>query len=160
MGARPRPPAFNPGTPLDRDGVNLYHRLTEKEAYMLFRTISVLLVGLCLESVGNVMLRRGMKEVGEVVSFSIPALFGVFLKGITNLSVITGVTLDALFFGCLLIALSWMEVSVVLPLTAVGYVTTAITAKIILHEDITALRWAGTVLIVMGCIMVGKSATH
>ncbi|HEY3346510.1 MAG TPA: EamA family transporter [Nitrospirota bacterium] len=127
---------------------------------MLFRTILVLLVGLSLESVGNVMLRKGMKEVGEVTSFSIPALFGVFLKGITNLSVITGVTLDALFFGCLLIALSWMEVSVVLPLTAVGYVTTAITAKIILHEDITALRWAGTVLIVVGCMMVGKSATH
>jgi drug/metabolite transporter (DMT)-like permease len=130
------------------------------EVYMLFRTILVLLVGLSLESVGNVMLRKGMKEVGEVTSFSIPALFGVFLKGITNLSVITGVTLDALFFGCLLIALSWMEVSVVLPLTAVGYVTTAITAKIILHEDITALRWAGTVLIVVGCMMVGKSATH
>jgi len=126
----------------------------------LFKTIMVLLVGLCMESVGNVLLRKGMKEVGEVTSFSIPALFGVFLRGITNLTVIAGVALDALFFACLLIALSWMEVSVVLPLTAFGYISTALVAKLILHEEVTTLRWAGTVAIVIGCVMVGKSATH
>ena len=126
----------------------------------MFKTISVLLVGLCMESLGNVLLRKGMKEVGEVTSFSIPALFGVFLKGITNITVISGVALDAMFFACFLIALSWTEVSIVLPLTAAGYLTTALTAKIILHEDITALRWAGTVLIVVGCIIVGKTGAH
>jgi len=126
----------------------------------LFRTIMVLMVGLSMESFGNVMLRRGMKEVGEVTSFSIPALFGIFLKGITNMSVITGVALDALFFACLLIALSWAEVTVVLPLTAFGYVSTAIVAKVILHEDISMLRWAGTMFIVIGCVLVGKSGAH
>lgn len=126
----------------------------------MFKTIIVLLVGLCMESLGNVLLSKGMKEVGEVTSFSIPALFGVFLKGITNVTVISGVALDALFFACFLIALSWTEVSIVLPLTAAGYLTTALTAKIILHEDITALRWAGTVLIVVGCIIVGKTGAH
>ena len=126
----------------------------------MFKTLVVLFVGLCMESLGNVLLRKGMKEVGEVTSFSIPALFNIFLKGITNLTVISGVALDAMFFACFLIALSWTEVSVVLPLTAVGYVTTAIFAKIILHEDITALRWVGTMAIVIGCILVGKSATH
>ena len=126
----------------------------------MFRTLMVLAVGLCMESLGNVLLRKGMKEVGEVTSFTIPALWGVFLRGITNITVISGVALDALFFACFLIALSWTEVSVVLPLTAVGYVTTALFAKFILHEDITALRWAGTLAIVIGCILVGKSGTH
>ena len=120
----------------------------------------VLFVGLCLESFGNVMLRKGMKEVGEVTSFSISNLFGVFLRGITNLSVITGVALDALFFACFLIALSLTEVSVVLPLTAFGYITTALIAKVILHEDISMLRWAGTAFIVVGCILIGKTGTH
>ncbi|HEX9861053.1 MAG TPA: EamA family transporter [Nitrospirota bacterium] len=124
------------------------------------RTYIVLLVGLCFEAFGNVMLRKGMKEVGEVTSFSIPALFQVFIRGVTNITVITGVALDALFFACLLIALSWGEVTVVLPLTAFGYVMTAVVAKIILHEDITALRWAGTFAIVIGCILIGKSGSH
>jgi len=123
----------------------------------LLRTSLVLFVGMCLESLGNVMLRKGMKEIGEITSFSISSLFGVFLKGITNLTVISGVALDALFFVCFLVALSWTEVSVVLPLTAFGYITTALTAKIILHEEISMLRWAGTMAIVVGCVMVGKS---
>lgn len=123
----------------------------------MLKTIIVLFAGICMESLGNVLLRKGMKEVGEVTSFSIPALFGIFIKGITNITVVTGITLDAMFFACFLIALSWTEVSVVLPMTAIGYVTTAIFAKLILHEEITMLRWAGTFAIVIGAIMVGKS---
>jgi uncharacterized membrane protein len=126
----------------------------------VLRTIMVLFVGLCLESVGNVLLRKGMKEIGDITAFSLSALFDTFLKVITNLTIIAGVTLDALFFVCLLMALSWTEVSVVLPLTAMGYVITAVTANIILHEEITMLRWAGTIAIVLGCIMVGKSGLH
>jgi len=127
---------------------------------VVFRTIVVLFTGLCMESVGNVLLRKGMTQVGEVTSFTIPALFGVFLRGIANPNVIAGVALDALFFACMLIALSWTEVSVVLPLTAFGYISTALVAKLLLHEDITMLRWVGTLAIVFGCVLVGKSATH
>ena len=126
----------------------------------MFRTIMVLIVGLGLESVGNVLLSKGMKQVGEVTSFTIPALWNVLLRGATNPTVIAGVAFDALFFVCLLIALSITEVSIVMPLTAVGYLTTAMTAKILLHEDVTGMRWLGTVIIVAGCIIVGKSGGH
>ena len=129
----------------------------------MLKTIAVLLVGLCMESLGNVLLRKGMKEVGEVGAsggFAIGPLFHTFLKAVTNLTVISGVALDAMFFACFLVALSWSEVSVVLPLTAVGYLTTALAAKLIVHEDITALRWAGTLVIVVGCMMVAKTGAH
>jgi multidrug transporter EmrE-like cation transporter len=133
--------------------------LTKKEADLI-KTYVVLFIGLCFEAFGNVLLRKGMKEVGEVTSFSIPALFDVFVKGATNLTVITGVALDALFFACLLIALSWTEVTVVLPITAFGYVMQAFVAKVLLHEDMSVMRWAGTLAIVLGCILVGKSGMH
>jgi drug/metabolite transporter (DMT)-like permease len=123
----------------------------------MLRTVVLLFFGLACESVGNVLLRKGMKEIGYVQSLSFSSLVSTFLKIATNLTVIAGVALDALFFGCLLIALSWAEVSVVLPLTAMGYLTTAITAKLLLHEDITLLRWVGTITIVIGCMLVGKS---
>ncbi len=126
----------------------------------MLKTVLALAVGLCFESVGNVLLRKGMMKVGEIKSFSIPALWEVFIKGVTSPVVISGVALDALFFICLLFALSWTEVSVVMPITAIGYVTTTVTAKIILHEDISPLRWAGTIAIVFGCMMVGKSGLH
>ena len=123
----------------------------------MLKTIIVLFTGVCMESLGNVLLRKGMKEIGEVTTFTIPALWGVFTKAITNVTLISGVALDAMFFGCFLIALSMTEVTVVLPLTAVGYITTALIAKAILHEEVGMLRWAGTVAIVIGSIMIGKS---
>jgi len=126
----------------------------------LFKTMMALLVGLSLESVGNVLLRKGMLEVGEAKKIDIPSLFGVFIRGVTNPTVISGIALDAMFFVCFLLALSWSEVSVVMPLTALGYVSTALVAKLILHEDITTLRWVGTIAIVMGCALVGKTGAH
>jgi len=127
---------------------------------MLLRTYLILLVGLIVESFGNVMLRKGMKQIGEIESFKIIELLKVVGRGATNIYVLSGVALDAMFFGCLLIALSWAEVTVVLPLTAFGYVLTALVAKIILGEQSTSLRWAGTILIVVGCVLVGKSGAH
>ena len=126
----------------------------------MFKTIVLLFFGICVESCGNVLLRKGMKEVGEVTSFRIPDLLSVVYRGATNLTVISGVALDAVFFACLLIALSWTEVSVVLPLTAFGYITTALIAQIVLHEDVSPLRWAGTLAIVIGCVLVGKSGAN
>jgi len=126
----------------------------------LLRTYLILIVGLIIESFGNVMLRKGMKQIGEIESFKIIELLKVIGRGATNLYVLSGVALDAMFFGCLLIALSWAEVTVVMPLTAFGYVLTALVAKVILGEQITSLRWAGTILIVVGCVLVGKSGVH
>jgi len=117
-------------------------------------------VGLCFEAIGMVYLRKGMQQIGEIASFTIPELLRVVGRGATNVNVLFGVGLDALFFACLLVALSWTPVSIVLPLTAFGYLFTLISAKFILHEDINALRLAGTMLIVVGCIMVGKSGVH
>jgi len=51
--------------------------------------------------------------------------------------------------------LSWADLTYVLPVTAVGYVISAILGRMFLNEQITAARWAGTLLIVTGTILVG-----
>ncbi len=53
--------------------------------------------------------------------------------------------------------LSWSELSFVLPLTALSYVVTALLATFVLGETVTPLRWAGTILICLGVILVTKS---
>jgi uncharacterized membrane protein len=51
--------------------------------------------------------------------------------------------------------LSWADLSFVLPVTSAGYVLTALAGKFFLHEQIGYERWAGTVLIMLGVILVG-----
>jgi len=56
--------------------------------------------------------------------------------------------------------LSWADLSYVLPLTAVGYIATALIGRFILNEQITWLRWSGTLLIVAGTSLVGMTGSH
>jgi len=48
-------------------------------------------------------------------------------------------------------------VSVIRPLTLLGFVITAVAAKFILHEQVSGLRWAGVALIVIGASLVSYS---
>ena len=60
------------------------------------------------------------------------------------------------FFCTYLTALSWADLTYVLPATALSYVLMALLAKIFLHEDVTLAHWLGIALITAG---VGFVAT-
>ncbi len=65
--------------------------------------------------------------------------------------------LEAAFFGALLFLLSQRDVSLIWPLTSLGFVITAIAAKFILKEEISSVRWAGVALIMIGAALVSYS---
>jgi len=44
-------------------------------------------------------------------------------------------------------ALSWADLTYVLPATSLGYVLLALVAKFVLHEQVSPLRWLGIALI-------------
>jgi drug/metabolite transporter (DMT)-like permease len=47
-------------------------------------------------------------------------------------------------------ALSWADLTYVLPATSLGYVLLALIAKYFLHEQVSPLRWLGIALISAG----------
>lgn len=51
--------------------------------------------------------------------------------------------------------LSWADLSYVIPVTSIGFVLNAVMGAVFHGEQITALRWAGTLCIVGGTILVG-----
>jgi drug/metabolite transporter (DMT)-like permease len=104
-----------------------------------------------------VFLSKGLKQIGEVQSVSAREVGRIIAKGATNGSILLGVALEAAFFGALLYLLSQRDVSLIWPLTALGFVITAFAAKFILKEEVSALRWAGVVLIVFGATLVSYS---
>ena len=70
--------------------------------------------------------------------------------------IVVGICLLILFFCSYLTALSWADLTYVLPATALSYVLMALLAKIFLHENVTLSRWLGIALITAG---VGFVAT-
>jgi drug/metabolite transporter (DMT)-like permease len=118
----------------------------------------ILLAVMLTASVGDTLLSHGMTQVGPVSMHHLGLLF-VALK---NPWVICGILMLLGFFASYLTALSWADLTFVLPSTAFGYVVVALLSRFWLHEHISVYRWCGIILIVCGVGFVanGPSLTE
>ncbi len=115
------------------------HRLTPSQYLLL---LAVMLTA----SVGDTLLSHGMRQVGPVSL----AHLGVLLHALLNPFVFAGILCLLGFFGSYLYALSWADLTFVLPATAFGYVVVALLSHFWLGEHISMSRWLGILLIVGG----------
>ena len=83
------------------------------------------------------MLSHGMKQAGSI---SIHHLGSVVLA-IRNPWVAVGILLLLAFFASYMNALSWADLTYVLPATSLGYVLLALVAKFALHEGNCARQY-------------------
>ena len=121
------------------------------------KTPVVLSVAVVANSVGSVCLSKGMKTFQAPDAPGAAWLLQAATQVVSNPWIILGVFLLVIFLAAYMAALSWADLSFVLPATAPGYILTAILARIFLQEEISPLRWAGTVLIVTGTWLVART---
>jgi drug/metabolite transporter (DMT)-like permease len=109
-------------------------------------------------AIGDSLLSRGMKQIGSV---SLQNLQHIILA-ILNPWVALGILFLLCFFASYMTALSWADLTYVLPATSLSYVLLALIAKFALHEQVSATRWAGIVLISggVGFVTRGPELTH
>jgi drug/metabolite transporter (DMT)-like permease len=110
------------------------------------RKYLVLVAVMFFSSTGDVLLARGMKDLGPV-QLSHPLSL---IAALANPWVFAGILCLIGFFGSYMTALSWADLTYVLPATAFGYVLLALLSKYFLHENVSAYRWAGILLISLG----------
>jgi drug/metabolite transporter (DMT)-like permease len=123
-----------------------------------FRKYLVLAGVTVFAAAGDSMLSHGMKQTGNI---SLNHLQGVIFA-ILNPWVAIGILLLLAFFATYMTALSWADLTYVLPATSLGYVLLALVAKFLLHEHISPLRWLGIALITggVGFIAGGPALTQ
>jgi uncharacterized membrane protein len=121
------------------------------------KLIGILLLALVLEAIGVVFLSKGLKEIGELQQYSAAEFGRVALRGLGNGSIWIGIGLEAGFFVLLLTLLHGWDVSLIWPLTALGFVLTTLAAKFIRHEEVSSVRWSGVLLIMLGAALVAYS---
>lgn len=109
------------------------------------------LVALCAP-LGDTCLSRGM-TVMPSISLAHP---GALIAAVFTPWIATGILLLIGFFASYLTALSWADLTFVLPATAFGNVIVALLSRFWLHETISAERWAGIALITLGVSFVAQ----
>jgi len=104
-------------------------------------------------------MRKGMKHVGPItIGAFIKAPFSTAFRMISNPVVFLGVIFAGIGAFIWLIVLSQIDLSVALPvLGGLGYLLLPLISVLLLGEHVTVLRLAGTILIVVGVIIVSRS---
>jgi len=125
---------------------------------LTLRKYLVLFFVVIFGSIGDSFLSRGMKDVGTVdihhLSHAIYAL--------ANPWVLLGIFSLLAFMSSYMTALSFADLTFVLPATSIGYVSMALLGHFWLNEHISIQRWIGIVLITAGVGLVagGPSRTE
>ncbi len=118
----------------------------------------ILLCVMLTASVGDTLLSRGMAQVGPVDIHHL----GLLWHALFNPFVISGIVRLIGFFASYRTALSWANLTFVMPATAFGYVVVALLSRFWLHEHLSLYRWGGILLIVcaVGFVAGGPSLTE
>jgi drug/metabolite transporter (DMT)-like permease len=119
-------------------------------------TWSAILVIVFASVVGDVLLARAMKQVGDVGELRRRVgVFAVIGRTLGNSSFLLGVGAMAVAFFSLLFALSWGDVSLVAPAAAsLTFIGNAVAAKIFLHERVDRRRWIAASLVAAGVALL------
>jgi drug/metabolite transporter (DMT)-like permease len=106
--------------------------------------------------VGDILLARAMKQVGDVHDLWRRAgLWTVVARILGNPNFFLGVSAMAVAFFSLLFSLSWGDVSLVAPAAAsLTFIGNAFAAKIFLHERVDRRRWIAVSLVAAGVALL------
>jgi len=118
---------------------------------MPFRLLLLILVSVSLSALAQLCLKIG---VGASKASAASPLMAM----LTSPLVIGGLALYG--FGAIvwLFVLQRTALSVAYPFVGLGFVVTTVMGALVLGENVTTLRIAGTLLIVAGCVVVARSA--
>ncbi len=122
------------------------------------KTYSLIVSVVFFSALGNVLLSKGMKEVGAIKNYSPSALLAVFVRTFTSGTIWTGILSFLIFFISYLLLLSRADFSYVQPVCAIGYAFVAVLSYFLLGETVSPMRWMGVLLICAGVALVGGTA--
>jgi drug/metabolite transporter (DMT)-like permease len=106
---------------------------------------------------GDIAVSHAMKRIGDIENLRPRAIGRFMARAFRMVWLWIGIALMAVGFFSLLALLSWADVSVVVPATALSYVAAAFGAKYLLNENVAPLRWAGVLLVCIGVALLSVS---
>lgn len=124
------------------------------------RTLLLMLWAMAACTFGDILLAQAMKSLGEVRLENLPQLLDLGIAVFSTPRIWMAIGLFAVFFFLWMTVLSYEDLSFALPLTALTYLFNALLVGPFLGEVVSPLRWAGTLLIGAGVVLVTASGAH
>src|ERR1700746_66074 len=126
------------------------------EKRLRIKTLVMILAMVVCANAGDLLLKRGMTQIGAV-EISAPGLRHALFLTIANRNIWIGIVFLTGFMLSYMTVLSWADYSYVMPAGAFGYALLTLLAVVFLHENVSPRRWIGVVLICVGVLLVGQT---
>jgi drug/metabolite transporter (DMT)-like permease len=130
--------------------------MTPREPLHL-KTYLLITVMVIAGPLGNVLLGKGMKHIGEPAVWPPLQLLHTGLSIFTSASIWLGIGSLTTFFVAYMLVLSWADYSFVQPASSLAYGMVALLGYLMLGERVSPLRWAGIAVICLGVFVVGRT---
>lgn len=118
--------------------------------------ISYILISVLAGAIGQITLKYGMTQTGQI-TLSLHDIVPTLWKIGTNPYVIGGLTLYVCGTVFWLAALSRVDLSYAYPFASVSYVIMLTASWLLFNENITPLRLAGTLIVMLGVFLISRS---
>jgi len=122
----------------------------------MLRVVVAMTIAAASAAYGQILVRRGMLQVGSLENYAPWPLITYFWQALCNPFVIGGTILNAVFYFLFLATLSWTGVTVALPMTAIEYGFGAFLAVTLLKESVPPTRWVGIAMVVIGVVFIAR----
>ena len=123
----------------------------------MIRVLVATLIATVSGAAAQILMRKGMQVIGPLDSYAPLELVSYFWRALCQPYVILGTVLSAVFYFAFLGILSWVGVTIAVPLSAVEYFFAAVLAVLILGEKVPTLRWIGIALVILGVILISAA---
>jgi drug/metabolite transporter (DMT)-like permease len=138
------------GSPAAQDSRKEHARLKPKTFFMI-------LVMVICGPLGNVLLGKGMKQVGTIPLWPVSHLLHDASRIFTTVPIWLGISSLLVFFIANMLVLSWADYSFVQPASSLAYLVVALLGYFLLGEHVSPLHWAGIFIICMGVFVVSRT---
>src|SRR6266516_3504881 len=118
------------------------------------KTALLLALLILSDTLSDVSLAKGMKQIGALPTLHLRALLVLGSKMARNGAVLLGLLSMIAGFLTFLVVLSWADLSFIVPATSLHFVLATLGAKWILQEHISRVRWFGTILVGLGVALL------
>ena len=120
-------------------------------------SLMMLVVSVVFAVAGQFTLKTAMNEVGRIGATEIAAAGDTITRALREPRLWLGLLLFGISAVFWLVVLSRVDLSVAYPFVGLSYIVVVLFARLFLHEQVTALRWLGVVVVAVGIAIIGFS---
>jgi len=120
---------------------------------------AIIILSVLCSSVAQIALKKGMTQCNCSFALEVSNIFPLISSLVLNPFIMLGVMLHVLALFTWLYVLKHVDVSYASPIISMRFVVVMLLSYLLFNESINLFRILGVVLIIMGIILVGKSAT-